>query len=37
MALIKHKLIFGTIGWNIAETARMIEVAKLFRDQYVAG
>jgi UDP:flavonoid glycosyltransferase YjiC (YdhE family) len=34
VALIKHKLLFGTIGWNIAETTRMIEVAKLFRDQY---
>lgn len=28
------KILFGTVGWNIAETTRMIEVAKGFRGQY---
>lgn len=27
-------LLFGTIGWNIAETTRMIEIAKLFKTTY---
>lgn len=27
-------LLFSTVGWNIAETTRMIEVAKTFKDEY---
>lgn len=27
-------ILFGIVGWNIAETTRMIEVAKIFRDDY---
>ncbi len=27
-------ILFGIVGWNIAETTRMIEVAKIFRDNY---
>lgn len=29
-----EKILFGIVGWNIAETTRMIEVAKIFKDQY---
>ena len=28
------KVLFGVVGWNIAETTRMIEVAKLLRSEY---
>lgn len=27
-------ILFGIVGWNIAETTRMIEVAKIFREDY---
>ena len=29
---IKAKVLFGVVGWNIAETTRMIEIAKGLRD-----
>lgn len=29
-----ERVLFGVVGWNIAETTRMIEVAKLLRDEY---
>jgi UDP:flavonoid glycosyltransferase YjiC (YdhE family) len=29
-----EKILFGIVGWNIAETTRMIEVAKIFKNQY---
>ncbi|WP_423189807.1 glycosyltransferase [Alkalibacterium sp. f15] len=29
-----EKILFGIVGWNIAETTRMIEVAKVLRDKY---
>lgn len=28
------KLLFSTVGWNIAETTRMIEIAKAFKNKY---
>jgi len=28
------KILFGVVGWNIAETTRMIEVAHIFKDEY---
>jgi len=28
------RLLFGIVGWNIAETTRMIEVAKAFREEF---
>lgn len=29
-----EKILFGIVGWNIAETTRMIEVAQSFREHY---
>ena len=29
-----NKIMFGIVGWNIAETTRMIETAKIFRHEY---
>lgn len=29
-----NRILFGIVGWNIAETTRMIEVAKIFKDDY---
>jgi UDP:flavonoid glycosyltransferase YjiC (YdhE family) len=29
-----NKILFGIVGWNIAETTRMIEIAKIFKDEY---
>ncbi|MEG0309132.1 MAG: glycosyltransferase [Clostridium sp.] len=29
-----NKILFGIVGWNIAETTRMIEVAKIFKNDY---
>jgi UDP:flavonoid glycosyltransferase YjiC (YdhE family) len=29
-----QKVLFGTVGWNIAETTRMIEIAKLLSVEY---
>lgn len=28
------RILFGIVGWNIAETTRMIEVAKIFKSDY---
>lgn len=28
------RILFGIVGWNIAETTRMIEVASIFKDDY---
>jgi hypothetical protein len=28
------KILFGIVGWNIAETTRMIEVASIFHNEY---
>jgi UDP:flavonoid glycosyltransferase YjiC (YdhE family) len=29
-----QKILFGIVGWNIAETTRMIEVARIFKHDY---
>lgn len=29
-----QKILLGIVGWNIAETTRMIEVARIFKDSY---
>lgn len=30
-----NNILFGVVGWNIAETTRMIEVAKRFQSEYI--
>ena len=32
--MAKKNILLGVVGWNIAETTRMIEVASIFKDDY---